>query len=111
EGGLVVVEVDEVVAPTAVSRVASSATHQPVVAVVAEDDVGAVVVHRAVGVDLLASSLRYRAAVPEHAFGLVEIEQELERHAAHLRLPKRAGGRELDLAQRVVLVIERELAR
>ena len=101
----VVVGLEVVVAVTAVEVVAAGGADEPVVAEVAEDDVVALVVARRIRV----AGLRGLAAGHEDAFELVEVEEELE--AAGCSLVEVAGRRERDLPQRVVLVVERELAR
>ena len=102
---VVVIGVHQVVAHPAVKIIAAGAAHEPIVAQVAENAVAAVVVGRPIRGGVLPRHLRQVAAWNRHALVRVEVEQEVVRRARC----RRAGHH--DLAQRVVLVVKRELAR
>ena len=99
---MVVVDVQQVVAHAAVQVVAPGATDQPVVAQIAKNAITAIVTHRSRGDGVVAVRRNLHRGA-QHTFGLIEIQQELI---------LRSGGRprDHDLAQRVVLVVQRHLA-
>ena len=126
---MVVVGVQQIVAEAGIQVVAAGAADDPVVAGVAEDAVVAVVPGLRVAVGSLADRLRVDVSLDVGAFGLVEVEEPLaDEHAAAAVLDRRAdlvvetvrhvgisrvvqAEDQLDLAPRVVFVVQRELAR
>ena len=102
----VVVGVQQIVAPAAIHMIPSGAAHDPIVAIIAKNQIVAVVVDRPVSHRLVAVLLA-DAGRMEHAFRLVEVQEEL--HAGVVPV-QRAVGVERDLLQGIVLVVERELA-
>ena len=75
---LVVVRVDEIVAPASIAVIPASAANQPVISEIPEEHISAVVMHRSIGAGFLARGLRNRAAVSEDPFIFIEIQQEFE---------------------------------
>ena len=72
-GIVIVVRIEQVVAPAAVDVIATGAAHQPVVAQVSKDGVLAVVIDIRIGRGLLTRSLRHFTFRPKHAFTLGEV--------------------------------------